>query len=750
MKKICSILLIICLFAGFVQPVFATEESTFAEESTVTEETAASQTEEEAAPTELDEEETTASQTEEETAAQTESQAEEMSTRSVQTYTTSDEGIAFINEMMGGSYGGTNQLSSAESTVNSFIKKYQVSLSQQQFDALVDLVMAYGSYILTSGYTIEKLIGSGSYTDLDVANAFCSWVKDGASFSQARLTRRLREIKLFLYNSYSGATNAVTFRYVIFYPNGGSLNDNTVLCYTLNGTYGKLPTASRSGKHFSGWYTAANGGTHLCNTDTVSGNQSVYARWSDTAVENPNEPKPSDGDSAVDMRISEKCIQFIKLYEGFCKYAIWDYGQYSIGYGTRCDPDDYPNGITEEEADYLLRLMLKDFEKVVEKIENKRGSKFTQSQFDALVSFTFNLGEQWISSSNRIYQYVLSGNYTEREFVNAMGSWCSAGGSILTALMRRRMDEANMFLNGNYEKGSTKYFGICFNAMQGTAERRVYYYITGTKLDQLPSATREGHRLVGWFDKSVGGTQYTLNTTAPSYGTVTLYAHWEVGEEIPEPTTTQPNTTEPTEPPESTEPTESTDPTEPETTEPTEGFTDVPTSAWYHEYVTQAVDSGLFSGTTDTTFEPNASMTRAMLVTVLYRLAGKPAAGAELPFTDVADGKWYTAAVRWAYETKIVNGVSANTFGVEQNVTREQLTTMLLRYAKHFNCADDARADLSSFADAASISSFAYEAMQWAVAQGIVSGDGSGLNPGGNATRAQCAKMIVVFSQQLS
>ena len=263
-----------------------------------------------------------------------------------------------MSGMMGGSYGGTAQLAAAEQSVNDFIACYDLTLNQQQFDALVDLVMAYGSTILTSGYQIEKVIAAGEYTDVQLANAFCSWVKgsDG-SLSQQRLNRRLREIKLFLYGSYTGVCDA-TFRYVIFNANGGTLDDNTVLCYAYGGTYAALPTASRSGKYFAGWYTAASGGTHLCNSDTVSQNYTVYAHWSDSAVENPNEPGATDPDPGPEplpeppeLKTTEAGVQFIKDHEGFVEYPMWDYGQYSIGYGSRC-PDDKleeyrENGITD-------------------------------------------------------------------------------------------------------------------------------------------------------------------------------------------------------------------------------------------------------------------------------------------------------------------------------------------------------------------------------------------------------------------
>ncbi len=695
-RLLSSVLLIICILCGIVQPAYATQE------------------------------------------------------HRAQTYTTSEQGIAFINEMMGGSYAGTQQLASAEAVVNYFITTYNLTLWQEQFDALTDLVMAYGGYILTSGYRIETLIGSGSYSDTDIANAFCAWVKEGTEFSQTRLTRRLREAKLFLYGSYDGNYTDTSFRYVIFYPNGGVLEDNTVLCYPINEAYGTLPVATRSGKHFAGWYTSASDGAHLCNGDVVTENRTVYAHWSDTPIDNPNEPgenegSPDDGGhEELDLRTSEDCIQFIKLNEGFVKYPMWDYAQYSVGYGTRCEPWEFPDGITEEEADLRLRQMLKGFEETLEKLEEKRQEDFSQQQFDALMSLTMNLGNQWIKEDKKIYQYVMDGSgYTELEFVNAIGSWASAGGNVLPGLMRRRMDEANMYLNGSYEKGSLRYFGICFNAMQGEADKRVAYYMTGEPLGKLMGATRSGYHLEGWYDKASGGTRYTEQTVAPSYGTVTLYAHWAEGELPTEPT-------ESTEPSQTTEPTETT--TAPETEAPTEpptvppvSFSDVRKDAWYYDYVAQAVYEGLFGGVSETQFAPENTMTRAMLVTVLHRLAGKPEVTDPTPFTDVQAGKWYDAAVRWAYQTKIVNGIGPTSFGVNGNVTREQLTTMLFRYAQHFGVDTTARAGIDGFDDHGRVSDYAREAIAWAVAEGIVSGDGVNLMPKGNATRAQCAKMMVVF-----
>ncbi len=730
-----SLFLIVCLLAGLMQPVFATEST---EEAVEPLDNSIQTTEEPDLEENISDQPISAGEFLDEppvesigTASQTQETSETVRSGNL---TVSAEGISFINEMMGGSYGGTQQLASAEAAVNAFRSSYGITLTQTQFDALADFVMAYGSTILTSGYKVEKVIGSGSYTELELANAFCSWVKSGNEFSQQRLNRRLREIKLFLYGSYSGDCY-VSFRYIVFQANGGTLDDNTVLCYALNGTYSALPTASRSGKYFAGWYTAASGGTQVCNSSTVSQNYTLYAHWSDSPVSNPNDGNGSSGDDGDEevlipptLKVSESCVQFIKDNEGFAKYPMWDYGQYSVGYGTRCPPEKYEEyceyGITVEEADYLLRVMLSDMEKTVDKILQKATVTHSRNQYDAILSFTYNLGTQWVNENYNIYRYFLYGGYTEMQFVNAIGSWCRAGGSVLGGLVRRRMDEANMYLNGDYTVGSRNYLCIEFHGATGEPEYPFYYYKTGTALGKLPTASLEGHRLVGWYDKLTGGTQYTTETIAPSRGKITLYAHWEVGTDtLPDPTPTP----------------------EPVPT-PSIDFTDVPIDAWFYPYVMQAVDFGLFSGVSSTQFSPNGTMTRAMVVTVLHRMVGSPEASGELPFTDVAEGLWYSEAVRWAYSNKIVNGVSDTVFGVNSNVTREQLAVMLYRFADYLGRDITAQADLSSFTDAGTVSSYAVRPMSWAVACDILGGSDGRLNPTGFATRAQCAKMMTVFA----
>ena len=177
-------------------------------------------------------------------------------------------------------------------------------------------------------------------------------------------------------------------------------------------------------------------------------------------------------------------------------------------------------------------------------------------------------------------------------------------------------------------------------------------------------------------------------------------------------------------------------------------FTDVPAGAWYAEAVAYVTEQGLMNGTAENTFSPMLSMSRSMLVTVLYRLAGEPDAG-ECAFTDVADGTWYTDAVAWAAANGIVTGVSDTSFAPEAQITRESLAVMLYRYAELKEQAQGEKGDLTAFADGASVSDWAAEAMAWAVGEGILTGkSGSILDPQGTAARAEVAAILMRFCQK--
>lgn len=179
-------------------------------------------------------------------------------------------------------------------------------------------------------------------------------------------------------------------------------------------------------------------------------------------------------------------------------------------------------------------------------------------------------------------------------------------------------------------------------------------------------------------------------------------------------------------------------------------YTDVDRNSWYHDGVHYCLEEGLMNGTSATTFAPDMATNRAMVVTILYRLEGSPAVGTSHPFTDLT-ADWYENAVIWAYTHGIVNGTSATTFAPDQVVTREQIATMLYRYAQYKGYNVSRRNDLSQFPDRNETSSWAAEAMQWAVAEGLVTGavkdNQTVLLPQGEASRCQFATILYRFNQ---
>ena len=177
-------------------------------------------------------------------------------------------------------------------------------------------------------------------------------------------------------------------------------------------------------------------------------------------------------------------------------------------------------------------------------------------------------------------------------------------------------------------------------------------------------------------------------------------------------------------------------------------FPDVTEGDWFYDAVRYAYETGLMDGVGDSLFAPNSQTTRAQLVTILHRLAGEPEPGGDSGFADVAAGTWYTDAVAWAAQNGIVNGVSDTEFVPGDDITREQLAAILYRYAAYQGYDVSQRADLSGFGDASSISGYAQEALSWAHAQGLVLGfeDGS-LRPQGTASRAQIATILMRFCE---
>ena len=180
---------------------------------------------------------------------------------------------------------------------------------------------------------------------------------------------------------------------------------------------------------------------------------------------------------------------------------------------------------------------------------------------------------------------------------------------------------------------------------------------------------------------------------------------------------------------------------------PSRAFPDLDPAQWYHLSTDYAITNHLFIGFEDGTFRPNGQMSRAMFAMVLWRVAGSPASSAALPFGDVAADAWYADAVRWAYAAGVINGVSTTAFDPESPVTREQMVTMIVRYAEKIGAVTGARDDLSQFSDGMQVSSYALAAVRWAVAVGLLRGmDNGRLEPQGTATRAEVATLLMRFA----
>ena len=160
------------------------------------------------------------------------------------------------------------------------------------------------------------------------------------------------------------------------------------------------------------------------------------------------------------------------------------------------------------------------------------------------------------------------------------------------------------------------------------------------------------------------------------------------------------------------------------------------------------VREGLFEGVSDDKFDPNGKMTRAMLVTVLWRMEGSPKVYSYADFKDVSRSTWYTTAVAWASKHGIVKGISDTEFAPNASITREQMAALLYRYAEYKGVDISASASLTAFTDGAKVSKYAQLPMEWAVTFGLIQGmNDNTLAPQGTATRAQVATILMRFSQ---
>ena len=478
-----------------------------------------------------------------------------------------------------------------------------------------------------------------------------------------------------------------------------------------------------------------------------------------------------EGGSYKSMSASQEIIDLIKDFEGFSATAYWDKKQWTVGYGTRCSGPDVT--VTRAEAEKLLREMIDDdFEPIVNNFCKKNGKQPTQQQFDAMLDLTFNNGGSWTTGS-AVPNVVLNPS-TALDVVKGFGAWSRSGGSVSYVHVNRRIREALIYLYGEYylayggqdcksdleivSNDDLPHFKVViFKTNSGTLSTGktdyAAYYPVGDYYRSFMDAERDGYSLVGWKitrrsnDKVSDGERLSIYDKVEE--NLELTAVWEKGNVTVDPGKPPVDFDDPFEP---TEP----EPTEPGMEEMPDveidmdrlPFVDVPENTWYRDAVSYVYRNGLMNGTSATTFTPGGSMTRGMLVTVLWRLDGEvPVSNEERACFEDIGGAWYTDAVAWAYSNGIVNGVSATRFEPNRIVTRQEAVTIFHRY-----CVDTSlmsagsTAELKGFADKDSVQAWAGDAFVWAVNTGLIEGSVSGgkvyLNPNDHLNRAQAAILL--------
>ncbi len=442
-------------------------------------------------------------------------------------------------------------------------------------------------------------------------------------------------------------------------------------------------------------------------------------------------PASALADSEVSsMKASEDLKTLIKYWEGvrLTAYKAHSSEEYwTIGYG-HYGPDVYEGmEITAEQADAYFEQDIAAFEAAANRIIANYGLEASQSVFDAMLSLSYNFGPSWVETyagSWRLARYVKAGfkdssgnKIPDLEIADAFAVLCSAGGEILPGLLKRRLNEAEIFLYSDYSTSFTNFVAVIFDANGGTLSsgNRVIAYEKNKPYGSLPTASLSGTKFGYWKDESSGST-ITSSSTADQIRTLT--AVWgdpvcPLGDKCP-----------------------------------SKNFTDVPAAYWAHSDIDNVVSLGLFKGTTGTRFGVNDLMTRAMLLTVLYRLEGSPdVSGYENRFSDVDENSYYYSALLWGSHNNISNGYSDGTFLPDGTLTREQFVTFLNRYANYKGYNTEVYADIGGYSDAQQVSPFARESMCWAIGAGIVTGtSATTLSPQASATRAQVAVMFNRFA----
>ncbi len=290
------------------------------------------------------------------------------------------------------------------------------------------------------------------------------------------------------------------------------------------------------------------------------------------------------GADYTEMTFSDSLVDYIKTGEGFMPTVYSDGTGWYIGYGCACGQYDYPGGITEAQADALLRQKMGLFAVEVNKFIDRHGITVTQGQFDAMCAMSYNLGTSWLAAGNKLPGMIIKGseNYSDEDIASAFAAWCHIGSTVSEALLVRRIAEAKMFLDDDYSGNADGWKWLICDANGGSVDRKINCYRSGAAYGKLPTASRAGYTLAGW--ESSDGVLLGANTTVSR--NLYVKAKWVEGENA--------DVQQPSTPPE---------------VKPESVFPDVAESDWFYEFVTRLSDEGVISGYDDGTFKPGAYVT---------------------------------------------------------------------------------------------------------------------------------------------
>ena len=319
--------------------------------------------------------------------------------------------------------------------------------------------------------------------------------------------------------------------------------------------------------------------------------------------------------AAQTMAFSDALVTYIKNGEGFRAKPYSDGTGWYIGYGVACGQYDYPNGITESEADALLRQKMQLFADAVNAFLTRYGVAVTQGQFDAMCGLSYNIGTSWLNARNRLPGYLIDGieNHSAREIADAIGVYCHVGSSVYEPLLRRRVAELKMFLSDDYSATADGWCWLILNANGGeNADFDVALFPAGEPYGALPAPTRAGWYFVGW-QTADGKVLKNGDTAGENLRVTALWSETPVEQPEPEP--------------------------EPD---PDARFSDVAAGDWFYDYVETLAAGGVVSGYPDGSFRPERDVTYGEALKLLLRAAGFAEQTAE------DDEHWAAAYLRYA------------------------------------------------------------------------------------------------------